>query len=109
MNNLNIVMIIFNWLIPTVLTALSTYMVNALRNNKKANETMHESMRIILRSQIVSKAEKYEELGYLPDYGRSCIEELYSEYKKLNGNHGVEQLVNQVFNLPAIKKEEKKK
>lgn len=98
-------MIIFQWVIPTVLTALSTYMVNSLRNNNKSNKAMRDSMRIILRSQIVSKVEQYERLGYLPDYARSCIDELYTEYKNLNGNHGVDQLVTQAFNLPAIKKE----
>ena len=103
---MNIVQMIFQWVIPTLLTALSTYMVNALRNNKKSNDAMKDSMRIILRSQIVSKVEQYEKLGYLPDYARSCIEDLYTEYKNLNGNHGVDQLVNQAFNLPAIKKGE---
>ena len=103
---MNILQIIFQWVIPAVLTGLSGYIVNSLKENKKSNEAVKNSMRIILRSQIVSKVEKYESLGYLPDYARSCIEDLYAEYKNLNGNHGVDLLVNQAYNLPAIKKEE---
>ena len=104
---MEIIQMIFQWIIPTVLTALSGYIVNSLKENNKSNKAMKDSMRIILRSQIVSKVEKYEELGYLPDYARSCIEDLYAEYKNLNGNHGVDLLVNQAYNLPAIKKESK--
>lgn len=102
---MEIIIAIFKWGIPTILTAFSTYTINELKSNKKTNEALKNSMRIILRSQIVSKVEKYEEMGYLPDYARSCIEDLYAEYKNLNGNHGVDLLVNQAYNLPAVKKE----
>lgn len=103
---MELIRIVFQWVIPTVLTALSGYIVSSLKENKKSNQAMKDSMRIILRSQIVSKVEKYEELGYLPDYARSCIEDLYVEYKNLKGNHGVDQLVQQAFSLPPIEKGE---
>lgn len=77
-----------------------------LEENEKSNLAMKASMIILLRSQIVSKAEKYQELGYLPDYARSCICDLFEQYKALGGNHGVEILVNEVLKLPSIKRGE---
>lgn len=95
---------IIQWLVPTVLTALSGYIVKELKENKKSNTAMKDSMIMLLRSQITGKVEKYMEMGYLPDYARSCIDDLFSQYKSLGGNHGVEMLVNQCFSLPPIKK-----
>lgn len=43
-------------------------------------------------------------MGYLPDYARSCIEDLFSQYKILGDNHGVEKLVQLTFSLSPLKK-----
>ena len=81
---------VIQWLVPTILTALSGYLVKELKENKKSNTAIKDSMVLLLRSQITGKIEKYMELGYLPDYARSCIEDLFTQYKSLGGNHGVE-------------------
>ncbi len=88
----------------------ATYKQNKKTNakldvNEKANEAMKSSMIILLRSQIVSKCEKYQELGYLPDYARNCIDDLYKQYTTLGGNHGVQILVEETFKLPVKKGE----
>ena len=72
------------------------------RTNKKAKQS-EKSMMILLRSQIVSKCENYQELGYLPDYARSCLCDLFEQYTALGGNHGVNLLVDEVLKLPSIK------
>lgn len=96
--------LILKWAIPVICTAVLGYITKKLKDNDKSNIAMKNSMIILLRSQIVSTAEKYEELGYLPDYARSCIVDLFEQYKTLGGNHGVEILVDKVLVLPAIKK-----
>ena len=77
-----------------------------LDENEKCNIAMKSSMVILLRSQIVSKCEKYQEIGCLPDYARSIIDDLFAQYTKLGGNHGVEILVNETLKLPPKRKEE---
>lgn len=74
-----------------------------LEDNDINNKAMKASMIILLRSQIVSKCEKYQELGYLPDYARSCICDLFAQYTALGGNHGVNVLVDETLKLPPIK------
>ena len=96
---------IIRWVIPFVLTAIITYIIKELKDNRKNNKAMQQSMVLLMRSQIVGKCEKYMELGYLPDYARSCLEDLFKEYKTLGGNHGVGKLVDKTFELPPIKKE----
>lgn len=96
--------IILNCIIPFILTTILGIIIKELKENKQNNKAMQESMVLLLRSQITEKCEKYIELGYLPDYARSCIEDLFEQYKILGGNHGVEKLVDLVFSLPPIKK-----
>lgn len=75
-----------------------------LEENDVNNKVMEKSMMILLRSQIVSKCEAYQAMGYLPDYARSCLTDLFDQYTALGGNHGVNVLVDEVLKLPAIKK-----
>jgi hypothetical protein len=91
-----IIDLILKWTVPTILggaMGLITYML-------KRNNAIKNSMVLILRSQIVGKCETYLELGYLPSYARSCISDLFEEYEKLGGNHGVKSLVDNCFELP---------
>lgn len=76
-----------------------------LKDNEINNQAMKSSMMILLRSQIVSKCETYRKAKYLPDYARSCLTDLFAQYKALGGNHGVEILVEETLKLPPIKEE----
>ena len=95
----DIIKIILNWAIPLALTGILGFMIKVITDNK----TIKASMLSLIRSQIVSKCEHYLKLGYLPEYARYCLEELFSSYQKLKGNHGVETLVNKTYNLPPSK------
>lgn len=74
-----------------------------LEENEKSNQAMKEATVAMLRSQIVSKCENYQKLGYLPEYARYCLTDLFKQYTALGGNHGVNILVDEVLKLPAIK------
>ena len=76
-----------------------------LDDNDINNKAMKSSMMILLRSQIVSKCETYRKSGYLPDYARSCLTDLFAQYTALGGNHGINVLVDETLKLPPIKEE----
>lgn len=78
-----------------------------LKDNEINNEVMRTSMMFLLRSQIVGKCEDYQRLGYLPDYARSCLNDLFKQYTTLGGNHGVNVLVDKTLELPPVKEENK--
>lgn len=91
---------IISWAVPIILTGILGFMMRIVKDNT----AVKESMIMLLRSQIVGKVEKYTEMGYLPDYARSCLEDLFTQYENLGGNHGVKQLVERCYDLPPIKK-----
>jgi len=74
-----------------------------LQDNENSNKAMKEATIAMLRSQIISKCENYQRMGYLPEYARYCLTELFEQYTALGGNHGVNLLVDEVLKLPAIK------
>lgn len=108
MQFIDIVKIFLGWFIPFACLGGITFIWRELQENKKSNTAMKNSMISLLRSQIVSKVEKYMEEGYLPDYARFCLTDLFKQYKDLGGNHGIETLVNKCLDLPPVKKKTKK-
>ena len=74
-----------------------------LQDNENSNKAMKEATIAMLRSQIISKCENYQKMGYLPEYARYCLTELFEQYTVLGGNHGVNLLVDEVLKLPSIK------
>ena len=99
-----IIKIVLNWAIPLILTTIFGFLVKIIKDNK----AMKESMLSLIRSQLVGKCETYMGQGFLPEYARYCLEELFKQYQALGGNHGVETLVNNCYELPLSKKEENK-
>lgn len=74
-----------------------------LQDNENSNKAMKEATIAMLRSQIISKCESYQRMGYLPEYARYCLTDLFKQYTALGGNHGVNILVDEVLKLPSIK------
>lgn len=97
-----VIKVMLNWLIPVILTGIFAF----LTKNAKDNKAMKLSMLSLIRSQIVGKCESYMKKGYLPEYARYCLDDLFTQYKALGGNHGIEILVQNTFELPPNEKEE---
>ena len=100
---MEILMIIVRWGIPVICAGTLSFICEKLRENDTANKAIKNAMISLLRTQIVNTVEKYEAEGYLPDYARFCLTDLYKQYKALGGNHGIEKLVEKCLDLPPIK------
>ena len=97
--------IFIQWFIPFACAGGFALISKQLKENRKSNDAMKASMLSLIRSQIVGKCESYMKQGYLPEYARYCLEELFKQYKALGGNHGIEVLVNKCYELPISKEE----
>lgn len=108
-----VIKIIINWAIPIILAGILGFMKKMFNDSKEMkeklisdNKTMKLSMLSLIRSQIVSKCESYTKKGFLPEYARYCLEDLFKQYKALGGNHGIEKLVDNTFELPSAETKE---
>ena len=91
---------ILRWAIPAICAGILTYEEKIRKDNK----ALKAGLLAIIRSQIVNKCENYQTHGFLPEYARYCLEDLYKQYKALGGNHGIEILVNNTYDLTIKKK-----
>lgn len=91
---------IIKWGVPVVLTAVLSWIIKQLKDTK----ALKSGLLAIIRSQIVSKCEKYQKEECLPEYARYCLEDLFNQYKILGGNHGIEKLVDKTFELPSVRR-----
>lgn len=96
---MNILQEIISWGIPIFCGGILGFVTKLYKDNKAVKSAILS----LVRSQIVGKVEKYEEMGYLPEYARYCLEDLFKQYKALGGNHGIEKLVEKSFDLPTSK------
>lgn len=97
-----IIKIALNWAIPVILAGILVFMKKMI-NDMKA---MKLSQLSLIRSQLVGKCESYIKKGFLPEYARYCLEDLFKQYKTLGGNHGIEKLVDKTFELPSANEKE---
>ena len=101
-----IFIIFIQWFIPFACASGFAVISRQLKENKKSNDAMKASMLSLIRSQIVGKCESYTKKGFLPEYARYCLEDLFKQYKTLGGNHGIEKLVDKTFELPSANEKE---
>lgn len=99
--------IFIHWLIPFASVTLISWFGKSLNTVRNDNVAMKNGLLAIIRSQIVNTCENYQNQGYLPEYARYCLEDLFKRYKALGGNHGIEILVENTFELPSAMKKRK--
>ena len=70
-----------------VVTALCSYMVHALKENRKVNDANAKGTMLLLRRQIISDHRKYCQQGEpMSHFEFDDINEIHDTYKDLGGN-----------------------
>ena len=91
-------------LVGVVISGLTLWVSRFWSKFKKQQETncaMQDAMQALIRNQIVDIYYKYIDLGYIPAFAHDSLYHLYDTYKLLNGNGFIEDLMNQLKELPT--------
>lgn len=93
-----------NEIVGTVITftvsGMLGYLVKTLSSYKNRDNTQEEALKCLLRSAITSKYYIYNGIGSIPQYEKENINYMYEQYKKMNGNSYVKQIVIEINKLP---------
>jgi hypothetical protein len=93
-----------------VLTGLS-FLVKKLFKEAKtarcATSAVQTGIKCMLRDRIIHNYEKYIRLEHCPLSVRESVEEMYAAYKALGGNGAIDHIVEELNELPTVKREEK--
>ena len=69
------------------------------RNDEKKQEAIENGLRQLLRSEIIKIYENAMQKGEIDISSLDGAESLYNAYKGLNGNHGIEQLMSEIYTI----------
>ena len=86
-----------------ITTGVLGYLVAKLKDYKKRDISQEEALKCLLRSNITSKYYVYSELKEIPLYEKENINYMYEQYKSMNGNSYVSELVEEINKLPIKK------
>lgn len=81
-------------------TGVLGFMIARLKEYKNRDKTQEEALKCLLRSSITSKYYVYSELGEIPYYEKENINYLFKQYKAMEGNSYVKEIVMEMNNLP---------
>ena len=86
--------------LSTITGLIIGYLINSAKKYNKRENNEKTTLQALLRNAITSKYYVYTELGYIPEYERRNLVYLHEEYKKWRGNSYVNQIVNELLELP---------
>lgn len=80
--------------------AIIAYLIAVLRVKKKENEALKVGVQALLRDRIIEIYYHYTEKGWMPLDVRNSLEACYKSYEALGENGVIDDLVEQLRELP---------
>ena len=85
--------------LPIILSALMSYVVFLLKEQKKDRDANAKGTMLLLRVQLIEYHDKYVEEGEIPSYAYDNFVEMYEAYHALGGNGMVTKMYNEIQGL----------
>ena len=93
------IMDIISIALPIILSALMSYVVFLLKEQKKDRDANAKGTMLLLRVQLIEYHDKYVEEGEIPSYAYDNFVEMYEAYHALGGNGMVTKMYEEIHDL----------
>lgn len=104
-------MTVYQWLclfgIPALIAAIFKYLHTLVKKNTADTKAVKAGLQALLRSQMISDFNKWEDRGYAPIYARESFENCWKQYHSLGVNGVMDNLHDKFFELPTEPQNEK--
>ena len=102
-------MTIYQWLclfgVPAILAGIFKFLHSLIKKNKDDTVALKSGIQALLRSQMITDYNKYNEKGDAPAYARENFENCWKQYHSLGANGVMDDLHEKFLDLP-VKKED---
>ena len=106
-------MTVYQWLcllgVPALIAAIFKYLHSLVKKNALDTAAVKAGLQALLRSQMISDYNKWEDRGFAPIYARENFENCWKQYHSLGVNGVMDDLHNMVLELPVSPPEESSK
>ncbi len=99
MENINILQIVLNYIIPLILGGIIGFLSNKLKDNNKKEKAIEEGVQALLRNEIIRRYREFETKGEISILDKENLEEMFVQYKNLGGNGTVKKMMDDLLNL----------
>lgn len=95
---------LLNALLTVALGGVIAWVSNISKGAKAESEAIRDGVRALLYDRIVQGYLRFhDDLGYMPLQAKESMQEVYENYRKLDGNGLGEQMYNRMKELPTSK------
>lgn len=95
----------YQWLcllgIPSLILCAFKYLHSMIKKNREDYKALRLGMQAMLRSQMISDYNKWEERGYAPIYARDNFENCWEQYHSLGANGVMDDIHRRFLELPT--------
>lgn len=99
MENIDVVRIVVNYLIPTILGICVGFITTRIKKASNKEKAIEEGVQALLRNELVRRYREYELKGELSILDKENIEAMFKQYENLGGNGTVKQLMTELLQL----------
>ncbi len=83
MENIDIIKIILNYILPLVLGTMIGFLSTKVKNSRKKDKAIEEGVQALLRNELVRRYREYETKGEMSILDKENIEDMFIQYEKL--------------------------
>lgn len=99
MENIDILKIVLNYIIPVVLGFVIGLISTKLKKNKMKDIAIEQGVQALLRNEIIRRYREFESKGEISILDKENLEEMFTQYKNLGGNGTVKKMMDDLLNL----------
>lgn len=96
---INILQILLNYLIPTILGGVLGFLSTKLKKNKERDKAIEEGVQALLRNEIIRRYREFELKGEISILDQENLEAMFIQYKRLGGNGTVKKMMDDLLEL----------
>lgn len=96
---INILQILLNYLIPTILGGVLGFLSTKLKKNKERDKAIEEGVQALLRNEIIRRYREFELKGEISILDQENLEAMSTQYKRLGGNGTVKKMMDDLLEL----------
>ncbi len=101
MEEINILQMIVNYIVPLILGAIIGFISTKLKKNQNKDKAIELGVQALLRNELVRRYREYEQKGEISILDKENMEAMFIQYKNLGGNGTVKHMMEDLFELPT--------
>ena len=80
-----------------------TFLCKRINYYYKVMNSTKNGVKVLLKGEIIRRYNEYKKIGCLSLFDKEIITELYEEYKNLGGNGIIEDMIDDISEIPLTK------